>query len=161
MTHQQFSNLVEASSDVIYRVVFFMTQDENEAQDILQETFIKFWENDKLHKVENPQGYLMTMAKNLTIDKIRKTKIEKSAEFVKDYRLVNEENDEKLDEKKNLYSKIIHFVQQLKEKQKQVFLLREMEGLTYQEISDYLEISESQVKVNLHRARTAIKNQFS
>jgi len=161
MTHQQFSNLVDASSDVIYRVVFFMTRDENEAQDILQETFIKFWENDKLHKVENPQGYLMTMAKNLTIDKIRKTKIEKSAEFVKDYRLVNEENDEKLDEKKNLYSKIINFVQQLKEKQKQVFLLREMEGLTYQEISDYLEISESQVKVNLHRARTAIKNQFS
>jgi len=161
MTHQQFSNLVEASSDVIYRVVFFMTRDENEAQDILQETFIKFWENDKLHKVENPQGYLMTMAKNLTIDKIRKTKIEKSAEFVKDYRLVNEENDEKLNEKKNLYSKIINFVQQLKEKQKQVFLLREMEGLTYQEISDYLEISESQVKVNLHRARTAIKNQFS
>ncbi|MGB0869788.1 MAG: RNA polymerase sigma factor [Flavobacteriales bacterium] len=161
MTHQQFSNLVEASSDVIYRVVFFMTRDENEAQDILQETFIKFWENDKLHKIENPQGYLMTMAKNLTIDKIRKTKIEKSAEFVKDYRLVNEENDEKLDEKKNLYSKIINFVQQLKEKQKQVFLLREMEGLTYQEISDYLEISESQVKVNLHRARTAIKNQFS
>lgn len=161
MTHQQFSNLVEASSDVIYRVVFFMTRDENEAQDILQETFIKFWENDKLHKIENPQGYLMTMAKNLTIDKIRKTKIEKSAEFVKDYRLVNEENDEKLDDKKNLYSKIINFVQQLKEKQKQVFLLREMEGLTYQEISDYLEISESQVKVNLHRARTAIKNQFS
>lgn len=161
MTHQQFSNLVEAFSDVIYRVVFFMTRDENEAQDILQETFIKFWENDKLHKIENPQGYLMTMAKNLTIDKIRKTKIEKSAEFVKDYRLVNEENDEKLDDKKNLYSKIINFVQQLKEKQKQVFLLREMEGLTYQEISDYLEISESQVKVNLHRARTAIKNQFS
>lgn len=162
MTSKEFELLVDKTSDSIYNVVHFMIRDEAESRDIVQETFIKFWENSNLHEFENPQGYLMKMAKNLTIDKIRRNKTKEKA--VKELSLhadsTEAEVDKNLENKKRMKT-VLNFINTLKEKQREVFILREIEGLTYNEISNYLEISEDQVKVTLHRVRNSIRKQFS
>lgn len=162
MTSKEFETLIDLTSDSIYNVVYFMTKDEAESRDIVQETFIKFWENNNLHEFENPHGYLMKMAKNLTIDKIRRSKTKEKA--VKELSLHIDtqatDDDNKL-EHQNKMKMILDFINTLKEKQREVFVLRELEGLTYQEISTYLEISEDQVKITLHRVRNTIRKQFS
>jgi RNA polymerase sigma-70 factor (ECF subfamily) len=56
--------------------------------------------------------------------------------------------------------RVMNLVQGLPEKQREIFQLREVEGLTYEEIASYLEISEDQVKVNLHRARKSIREKI-
>jgi RNA polymerase sigma-70 factor (ECF subfamily) len=53
---------------------------------------------------------------------------------------------------------VFRFLESLPEKQREIFQLREVEGLTYEEIGEYLEISLDQVKVNLHRARKTLKD---
>ncbi len=162
MTSKEFETLIDETSDSIYNVVFFMLRDTAESRDIVQETFIKFWENNKLHNLENPRGYLMKMAKNLTIDKIRRNKSKEKA--VKELQIQSELNTTDSEnglESGNKMKQIIAFINTLKDKQREVFVLRELEGLTYTEISNYLEISESQVKVILHRVRHSIRKQFS
>ena len=52
---------------------------------------------------------------------------------------------------------VFRFLESIPEKQREIFQLREVEGLTYEEIAEYLEISMDQVKVNLHRARKTLK----
>lgn len=162
MTSKEFETLVDETSDSIYNVVYFMLRNNAESRDIVQETFIKFWENTNLHHLENPRGYLMKMAKNLTIDKIRRDKTKEKAVKELALNIDSQEFDiEKGQEDRKKMKRIISFINTLKEKQREVFVLRELEGLTYTEISNYLEISESQVKVILHRVRHAIREQFS
>ena len=162
MTSKEFETLIDETSDSIYNVVYFMLRDEAESRDIVQETFIKFWENNNLHNFENPKGYLMRMAKNLTIDKIRRNKTKEKA--VKELSLYStseeSEMDKGIDYRKKMKT-VLNYINTLKEKQREVFVLREIEGLTYKEISNYLEISEDQVKVTLHRVRNSIRKQFS
>lgn len=55
---------------------------------------------------------------------------------------------------------VMRFLQDLPEKQREIFQLREVEGLTYEEIGSYLELSQEQVKVNLHRARKRIRTRI-
>lgn len=162
MTSKEFEILVDETSDSIFNVVYFMLRDDAESRDIVQETFIKFWENANLHHLENPKGYLMKMAKNLTIDKIRRDKTKEKA--VKELSLQSVSPEADMDkglENGKKMKRIIAFINTLKDKQREVFVLRELEGLTYAEISNYLEISESQVKVILHRVRHSIRQQFS
>lgn len=162
MTSREFETLIDKTSDSIYNVVYFMIRDEAESRDIVQETFIKFWENNNLHEFENPQGYLMKMAKNLTIDKIRRNKTkEKAVQELSLQPTSSESEIEKGLETRKKMKSVLNFINTLKEKQREVFILREIEGLTYNEISTYLEISEDQVKVTLHRVRNSIRKQFS
>ena len=57
-------------------------------------------------------------------------------------------------------TQLMQLVATLPEKQREIFQLRESEGLTYEEISDYLEISIEQVKVGLHRARKRLREEY-
>ena len=52
---------------------------------------------------------------------------------------------------------VFRFIEKLPERQKEIFFLREVEGLTHREMADYLELNEGQVKVELHRARKKLK----
>jgi RNA polymerase sigma-70 factor (ECF subfamily) len=137
----------------LYRMAFLWVKDRDVAQDVLQAVFEKAWlKKEALQKMENPTGWMVRSLKNESLQHFRLSKrFESLGEF--DLESENEKEANNSDEVKMVFQ----FLESLPEKQQEIFQLREVEGLTYEEIGEYLEISMDQVKVNLHRARKALK----
>jgi RNA polymerase sigma-70 factor (ECF subfamily) len=103
--------------------------------------------------MENPTGWLVRSLKNESLQHFRKAqRIERLGNLEPEAIETGEEG--RSEEVKQVFA----FLESLPEKQREIFQLREVEGLTYEEIAEYLEISMEQVKVNLHRARKTLRN---
>ena len=148
----------------LYRLALRITLSREEAEDVVQETMIKVWNNrERWNDIDSIEAYCLTICRNLALDALRK----------------KENQHESIDEKMmqspnfathNLQDRIIQqervqivrkLVDALPEKQRSCMQLRDFEGKSYKEIATILNISEEQVKVNIFRARQAIKQRFS
>ena len=156
-----FEKLAISVKDKLYRFALRITGDSVEAEDVVQEVFIKVWNlRDDMVEVQNHEAYCMTLTRNLSLDKI-KSKHRRTVEIgdalqISDYNSTPYEAIEKND----ALSRIKKWMNELPEKQRLTMHLRDIEGLTYDEIAENLEISMAQVKVNLHRARQFIREKM-
>lgn len=147
-----YNQIVDNYSDNLYRFVLKNIKNKDISQDIVQESFEKLWINRQKVESEKAKSYLFTTAYHLVIDHFRKDKREKILE--------------KTDAKNHHHSisnpDVNEILQAALDKlpllQKQLVLLRDYEGYSYQEIGEIASISESQVKVYLFRARKALKD---
>lgn len=142
--------------DKLFRLALRITLDRQEAEDITQETLIRIWEQrDLWHQIENMEAYGLTICRRLALDYVRKEqlKVEKERD-VAEYQCFmaddNGEGDDRMEAVRILMDK-------LPEVQRTVMLLRDIEGYRYDEIADMTSLTETQVKVYLHRARTQVK----
>ncbi len=141
----------------LFRLVFFWVKDKALAEDLLQNVFEKAITNEKeLANHPNPVGWLMRTLKNETLMHFRQSKRFEALDDMDQVMEIQTESNE-VDAKMNM---VMRFLQDLPEKQREIFQLREVEGLTYEEIGSYLELSQEQVKVNLHRARKRIRTRI-
>lgn len=133
----------------LYRMAYLWLKDRDEAEDAVQEALEKAWtEREQLQKSDNPTGWMVRVVKNQSLLKIREKRRWTELGETDIPAIDNEENDHTASVKA-----VFGFLSRLPEKQQEVFLLREVEGLTYEEISEYLNLSMEQVKVSLFRAR--------
>jgi RNA polymerase sigma-70 factor (ECF subfamily) len=148
----------------LYRLALRITLSREEAEDVVQETMIKVWNNrERWNDIDSIEAYCLTICRNLALDALRKKEN------------LHESIDEKMMQSPNfathnLQDRIIQqervqivrkLVDALPEKQRSCMQLRDFEGKSYKEIATILNISEEQVKVNIFRARQAIKQRFS
>lgn len=136
-------------------MAYLWVKDKEVANDVLQQVFEKAWtKRNDLQSMDNPTGWIVRTLKNESMQHFRRLK---KIVPITDLDVAEDtaEGDEPISEKLKL---VMGFIEMLPEKQREIFQLREVEGLTYEEISDYLEISLDQVKVNLHRARQTLRN---
>ncbi|WP_317129456.1 RNA polymerase sigma factor [Litoribacter populi] len=139
--------------DKLYRMAFLWVKDRDVAKDAVQEVLEKAWvKRSELQKMDNHAGWLVTVLKNECLQHFRQ---DKKWEAIGDREF--EEPEQSESEFPEAYKRVFHFLEKLPEKHKEVFMLREVEGLTYEEIAEYLEISQDQVKVSLFRARKTLK----
>ena len=146
-----FEHTIWPLKSKLYRLAFLWVKDHDVARDLVQEVFEKALKNeDTLRELENPVGWMVRCLKNQSLQHHRSRR-----KFVSINDMEFEaENEEQIELELN---RVFLFLDAIPEKQREIFQLREVEGLTYEEISDYLEISLDQVKVNLHRARKALR----
>src|SRR5690606_37770145 len=142
------SLLYENYADALYGVILKIINDQDQAQDVLQETFVKVWKNAKSYDSEKAKllTWLYRIADNTAIDKIRseskKTKKEYQIEASNVYRITSEGlNQDVLDIKKHLKT--------LDEKYQIVINALFFEGMTQQEASDELDIPLGTIKSRL------------
>ncbi|MES2131692.1 MAG: RNA polymerase sigma factor [Bacteroidota bacterium] len=152
MTVTEFNTCVDQYSDNLYRFILKHIKDTDVAKDIVQDTYEKIWR--KVNDVEstNAKSYLFTTAHHTLIDYTRKAK--KQGDY-------NEavENTLKHDTQYSDTKEILNYaLDKLPEIQKSVVLLRDYEGYDYAEIGKITNLSESQVKVYIFRARAFLKN---
>ncbi len=142
---------------MLYRIAFHILEQQDEAEDAVQETFLKLWEiRDKLDDVESAKAYSIRILKNECLDRLRKAKKSVPADQV----LVREPispTDEQIDARRRL-EKVLGAIKSLPDIQKQVLLLRTVEGLSYEEISKKMGMSQLTLRVLLTRARGALRN---
>jgi RNA polymerase sigma-70 factor (ECF subfamily) len=159
-----FSLLFEDFSDLVFSVAFRILNKENDASDIVQETFISVWENiRKIDPDREFKNYIVRIAVNKCYDQLRKSEYKNPAvsnDFIL-AQILSEENtpDEQLDNKE--IGDIISLIAEgLSPKQKLAFVLSELEGYSQDEISDMTGMKKSSIKSNLNLARRSIGQQI-
>ncbi len=162
MNLETFQNRVFPVKNKLFRFAFRLLGSSDEAKDVVQEVFIKLWNGrDQLEGIENMEAWCMRITKNLSLDRIRQQQrrqtdsMEKTMEL-KQTALSPHESTELLESMK----RINDLIAILPEKQRQVMHLRDIEGYSYNEICEILELDMSQVKVNLFRARNAVREKL-
>ena len=154
MTELDYNNCVDEHSNGVYRFIVKNIRNTQDAEDIVQSAFEKLWVNRERVTPLKAKSYLYTVAYHQMIDVIRKeNKKPTTNEFI-DVDQVTHQTSSEL--KQNLLSAI----NQLNPTQKSLVLLKDYEGYSYQEIGEIMNLSESQVKVYLHRARLFLKTKL-
>ncbi len=158
MNEKDFTLLVRRLKDRMYRIALAIVHDEELAEDVAQEVFIKVWEKkEELSLIENLDAYCLRMTRNLSIDKTR-LKHYKSVDIVAASSTEHSSpSPHKSAEISDTMALVKKWVQDLPASQREVLQLRDFEGLSYQEISDMLDIPLNQVKVYLFRARQFLR----
>jgi RNA polymerase sigma-70 factor (ECF subfamily) len=159
-----FSQLYEEFSDMIYSVAFRIVNKENEASDIVQETFISVWENiQKIDPDRKFKNWIMRIAVNKCYDLLRKSSyVNKtvSDDFILTQILSEENTPEEQLNNKEIGDIISLIAEKLSPKQKLVFVLSELEGYSQDEIADMTGMMKSSIKSNLNLARRRIGKQI-
>ena len=155
MTDKDYNDCVDNFADGVYRFIVKNIRHTEDAQDIVQSAFEKLWVNRAQVLPEKAKSYLFTVAYHQMIDHIRKSnKMPLSEETAIPHQQITQQDAE-------LKQVLMHAVNELNPIQKSLVLLKDYEGYSYQEIGEIMHLSESQVKVYLHRARLILKTKLS
>ncbi len=152
MNLAEYNNCVDLHADGVFRFVAKHIKDRDTARDIVQDSFEKMWRKIESIDATKAKTYLFTTAYHTLVDYTRK------AAKKADFREVDFNQHSHTRQYSDLKEILNRGLEQLPEIQKTVLLLRDYEGYDYEEIGKITELSESQVKVYIFRARTFLKN---
>ena len=146
----------------LYRFAFRILGSVEEAEDVVQEVLIKTWtKREELPTLNNVEAWCMRVTKNMSLDRLRRRqKREYTGTEALDI-AAEEPGPLQWTEQNEFMEKIQIIIQKLPENQRMVLQLREIEGYSYKEIEEVLEMTSAQVKVNLHRARTYLRKKLT
>ncbi|HUS02390.1 MAG TPA: RNA polymerase sigma factor [Chitinophagaceae bacterium] len=151
MTEKEYNECVSRYADNVYRFILKNIGHKEDAQDVVQTAFEKLWVNRDHVDNERSKSYLFTVAYHQMIDHIRKQKrITLQEEFKAEAGVIDRQQH-------NVKKILDEALSKLGETQRSLVLLKDYEGYNYQEIGKITGLSESQVKVYLHRARLQLK----
>ena len=152
MTEKEYNECVNMYADNVYRFIVKNLRHEEDARDVVQTAFEKMWRNREEVDAQRSKSYLFTVAYHQMIDHIRKTKrIYLKEEFGDTTKVTDKPHH-------NAKKILDEALNRLNETQRSLVMLKDYEGYSYEEIGKITGLSESQVKVYLHRARIQLKN---
>ena len=155
MKRHDYNIAVSTHSGKLYGFALKFLRNAEDAQDIVQDVFEKLWINRKKVEVEKAKAWMFTTAHNAMINHVMK----KQRMVLPGDDLIPEKakTERSVFESSQLVDRAVSILPPV---QKSIILLRDLEGYTYEEIGDILQLSPSQVKVYLFRARNKIKKQL-
>lgn len=166
-----YRGLVERYQGRVYSLVYGMVRNREDARDITQDAFVKAYRNLSTFRLESGfYTWLYRIAMNLAIDFVRKRSRREISSF--DEGVAARDGDEIAEahnddgpsrqlERKQLFGKIMDAMELLPEDQRQVILLRELEGMQYREIAEIMGIPEGTVMSRLFYARKKLQKLLS
>lgn len=144
-----------------------MLKNKMDAEDVTQEVMIRIWQNVDKFNILAAKTWIMKTTNNLCIDYLRKRAVAVSREFEIDEVFEDTYSENQASDNPYLIthlnmmtSKIKEAIKQLPENLRSVFVLYEIEGFKYREISQSLEIPVNSVKVYLMRARKKLQEEL-
>ena len=144
--------------DKLFRLALRITLSRDEAEDVVQDTMLRLWEQrDVWPSIQNMEAYATTLCRNMALDRCKAARQSNLS--------LNEELDSPIDattpldilDSRQRVEHLHRLIDSLPEVQRSIILLRDIEGRPYDEIATQLSLSLSQVKVYLHRARMRLR----
>ena len=167
-SEEKFLNIFTAYSNPLFYYVLKLTENEESAKDIVQECFVRVWENiEKIDTEDNVLPLLVTYIKNLMRDEFRKNKnykhlLSEIGEQAKDA-LTPPDAEHSL-ALKDRQRQLEYSLSLLSEKRKNIFRMVRLEGLSYKEVSESLDISipdiKKQMRLSLQFLRKVMNTYF-
>jgi RNA polymerase sigma factor (sigma-70 family) len=159
MKQKEFLTTVLPFKDKLYRLAKRLLVSSDEAEDAVQEIFLKLWNGkDRIGKYKNPEAFAMTMTKNYCLDRL-KSKQAGNMKIVHS-NFQNSENVERQIEANDGVSLVFQIMETLPEQQRMIIQLRDVEQYEYAEIAEMLESNETAIRVALSRARKTIREEM-
>ena len=162
MKNISFRDDVLSLKNELFRLALRITLNRFEAEDIVQDTLIKVWNRrSDWNDIDSIEAFSLTICRNLSLDRIKKKENNNdSLEDVKGAEPLASSNPQDRMIQADRVGLIKQIVDSLPEKQRSCMQLRDFEGKSYKEIATILDITEEQVKVNIFRARQAVKHKY-
>lgn len=154
MNVEQYNQCVDLFSDGLYRFALKLLRNVEQAQDCVQECFMKLWDRRTDVNPDKAKSYLFTTAHHTIIDMARHEK--HRLRFLQQLPPTPSVQPQQPDLQQVLSS----LIDKLPEAQRSVLLLRDYEGYSYDEIAQITNLSPAQVKVYIFRARMFMKEQL-
>ena len=152
----QFIEIYETFADPIYRHCFFRVYSEGRAEELMQDTFMKYWLYlEEGNAVQNPRGLLYRIADHLIIDEKRKHTAESLDALVENIGFEPRGADHT--ETKALLSETMREIAQLRDEEQKLFLMRYMDDLDPKEIAEITGTTANTVSVQLNRIKGKLK----
>jgi RNA polymerase sigma-70 factor (ECF subfamily) len=158
---EAWRELVDLFGQKIYSVAYHFTLKREDAEELAQEIFLKIFEN--LHRFDGGfplAAWIVSLSRNLCIDRYRRRKREKSFRFVTDDAvspMLTSSDDPAADALKKERTKILFSaLAEIPEDLAEILVLRDLDGLAYEEIGRALALPDGTVKSRLFRARTEV-----
>jgi RNA polymerase sigma-70 factor, ECF subfamily len=161
----EFTILFNKYKKRIYNYALKMLNDQMYADDIVQNVFIKLFENlGNIYNKQSIQFWLFKTTRNEILTLFRNRGIKKLYTNAVDLEEVEIESPQSVSdeiENKELNKLILNELNKMDEDYREVFVLREYSGLSYKEVASVLEIDEDLVKSRLYKARQKLVNRIS
>ena len=155
-----FDYLFEKYSNELFRFSYKILKSRSEAEEIVQLVFLKVWENRKrIDPQQKFSAYLFTIALN-DIRKSFLTKAKENQFKVEFYDMLSEQSEEDQKDFSRYLQILDQQIEMLPEKRKEIFLLHKKEGLTVNEVADYLNLSPKTVENQITAAIKSLRDAF-
>jgi len=165
--HDEFEREAMPHMDILYNYALRMTGNADDAKDLVQETFLKafrFW--DKYEKGTNIRAWLFRIMKNSYINRYRKETKEPDtvdyAEIQNFYNTIRNESSDQNDLQEKIFDGLLEddvarAIESLPEDFRTVVILSDIEGLSYEEIAEFVDCPVGTVRSRLHRGRKMLR----
>ena len=161
MMDPRFQQVALPLKDRLFRVAMAITLCREDAEDIVQETLVRLWRQMQQQDSDTPlnaEAFAVTVCRRLSLDQLdRKEQRNVSLDATLQERAAPFGDPHQQLEASDQISRIQQIIATLPEKQRTAITLRDIEGYTYKEITAAMGISESDVKVNIYRARQRLR----
>ncbi len=158
-----FEQIIQENETKIINLIYGMSGDYHIAQDLAQETFLKaFQARQSFNGQSKFSTWLYRIAVNITIDYQRKTCVRKEnpTEEIEANSAISQDPDQKC-QKTAIKDILFKAISQLPDQQREVYILREINGCSTKEVAEILNISIELVKWRLHKARTMLRKSLT
>ena len=164
-----YSDLVDLYGERVYNLALKMLRNPADAEDVLQETLMTVFEKvDSFHEQADFFTWIYRIATNFALMKIRQGKRETITDYDLDYldskiampTTTHTAYPDQIVLDKELKNELEQALQRIPEIYRTVFILRDLENLSTEETSKVLNITESNVKVRLRRARLFLRDEL-
>jgi len=161
MTRKEFETDILPLSRTLYRFAFRFLSSKEEAEDAVQEVFLKLWKmRDKLPEYNNIRAFTMTMTRNHCLDRLRKKKMEFIDDTRTDDTRTSDMNIDDRIENMEAFRVVMEIINNMPENYRSVIQLRDVDGYEYGEIAERLKIDINNLRVILSRARKMVREKL-
>jgi len=165
---EAFRTLFEENKNLIFSLAYRYAKNMEDAEDILQDTFIKAYHSLHTFQLQNYStfsSWIYRICINCSIDFLRKNKKRKQSsdqnveiqDVPSSHPSMDPESPKNLDD---VQEKLNHVLEQLSSRQRMIFILKHYQEMSTREIAEYMNCSEGSVKKQLFRAVTLVKENF-
>lgn len=161
MDAREFKQQFMPHYKLLYRVAYHLTGNAQDAEDLLQDTYLRLWQKrDDLPDEAMKEAYLVTMMKNLFVDQRRHKRIDASEDIEAHASPPDERSlDEQIDSRDEV-KQVEGLIQQLSERDAKIIQMHLMEDRSYEEIESDTGLSQGNIRIIVMRAKKKLKQQF-
>ena len=160
MESKEFKKRILPLGQPLYRFAAGLLKDSHEAEDVVQDIFLKLWSmRDKMEEIKNISAFAYTMTRNVCLDKLKSKRIKYYDNALPGIPepSVNDPDPGSVVDMKDSADRVKVLISNLPEQQKAIIHLRDIDGYSYEEISEIMNMEINTIRVALSRARRFVR----
>lgn len=160
MQEEEFLQIVMPFKDKLYRLAKRILVSHDEAEDPVQEVYLKLWNGkENIKKYTKPEAFAMTITKNYCLDRLKSKQASNLTIVHQNFKNHDARIEDQVEAKDGV-GMVFEIMKQLPEQQRIILQLRDVEEYEYSEIAEVMEMNETAIRVNISRARKMVREEL-